>query len=417
MNRIPLQSQEILTLDRPYQIEQCIGKGQTCLVYMASASGPGNSRQKVLIRELYPASSGWVRKGQRLSGAKPAADSRQPVDPASRWKEPFVKTCSMMIEISQDILGAQGVYPMGMHEANGTLYLVQNWQGTALLETYRPQNVREVFRLCLSACQIAEKLHEQSYVLLDLKPDNLLVLPEFQALCLIDFDSIVCADGRQPIRSTPGFSAPELAKNTYSFSSDIYSVGALLFWMLFGKSARAKDGEHRAEYPFEESPYASQLNAPYVQRQLTDFFHQTLCAWPKGRLESMKEVKERLQQLIGLSNPDRSRVCFWKADVAARAPGRDREISQLQKHLEEASLFQLYGLAGIGKSSLAAQALRNREEIIWLYPRDSLRQMLADDLMFSIEGMRPEMQERQDEYVLRKLSLLKSAPSRYAVCH
>jgi hypothetical protein len=77
----------------------------------------------------------------------------------------------------------------------------------------------------------------------DLKPDNI-ILKGNGEVKLVDFGTvfILYSDGKRAIRSgTPGFSAPELlAGRECSESSDIFSLGALLYFLLTGEAPNDK---------------------------------------------------------------------------------------------------------------------------------------------------------------------------------
>jgi serine/threonine protein kinase len=79
----------------------------------------------------------------------------------------------------------------------------------------------------------------------DLKPENIIICPETKAIKIIDFGLATCIDEPSYIFircGTPGFIAPEilkikdLATARLGVESDMFSVGAIYYRMLYGKA-------------------------------------------------------------------------------------------------------------------------------------------------------------------------------------
>lgn len=94
--------------------------------------------------------------------------------------------------------------------------------------------------------------------------------------------------------------------------------------------------------------------------------------------------------------------------------GREQELEQIARMLEDQNKLFLVGMGGIGKSELVRQFLhKNRERfrmVIWLTFADSIEATIGDDHALRIEGLSkdlfPEMSQK--EYFERKLELLKN---------
>jgi eukaryotic-like serine/threonine-protein kinase len=120
-------------------------------------------------------------------------------------------------------------------------YLVMEWvDGPTLADWLAdvdpdPDRMLEVFR---DACTAVSAAHRQLVVHGDIKPSNLIVTSEGQVR-LLDFGVAKLLDAGAGLELsdalTPGFSAPEqMAAEPISTASDIYSLGAMLHWMVFG---------------------------------------------------------------------------------------------------------------------------------------------------------------------------------------
>lgn len=126
---------------------------------------------------------------------------------------------------------------------DGRPYLVMEWvDGRTVGEWGQrgdllPERYLEVF---VEVCDAVSFAHRALIVHGDIKPSNLAInragqvkLLDFGVARLLDQD-----DGTPPSPSalTPGFSAPEqVAGQGVTTASDVYSLGALLHWMVFGK--------------------------------------------------------------------------------------------------------------------------------------------------------------------------------------
>ena len=95
-------------------------------------------------------------------------------------------------------------------------------------------------------CRILVYLHSlkpNPILHLDLQPKNLLVCHE--QVKLLDFDHADFLDGanREPVRfGTPGYAAPEQSGDMeLGVYTDVYQIGALLFWLLTGETMERGD--------------------------------------------------------------------------------------------------------------------------------------------------------------------------------
>lgn len=129
-------------------------------------------------------------------------------------------------------------------------YLIEEFlEGDSFYDLIREKghlNQDTVIRYGIQICDLVQYLHsaEQIPILyLDLQPKNLLVCHE--QVKLLDFDHADFLDGanRELVRfGTPGYAAPEQSGDMeLGVYTDVYQIGALLFWLLTGETMERGD--------------------------------------------------------------------------------------------------------------------------------------------------------------------------------
>jgi serine/threonine protein kinase len=131
------------------------------------------------------------------------------------------------------------------HADNGQPFLVMEYvDGRPIDEFAAGLSVRQKIALFLQACAAVGYLHRNLIVHRDLKPGNVLVTPDGE-LKLLDFGiakilDVTTDSGMTSLRMlTPDYASPEqVTGSRVSTATDIYSLGALLYRLLTGTSAR-----------------------------------------------------------------------------------------------------------------------------------------------------------------------------------
>jgi eukaryotic-like serine/threonine-protein kinase len=124
---------------------------------------------------------------------------------------------------------------------DGRPYLVMEWVDGPTLDEWiagNPPSRDRMLEVFCDTCTAVSAAHRQLVVHGDIKPSNLIVTAEGQ-IRLLDFGVAKLLDAGSGAELsdalTPGFSAPEqLAAQPVNTAADIYSLGALLHWMVFG---------------------------------------------------------------------------------------------------------------------------------------------------------------------------------------
>lgn len=192
-----------------------------------------------------------------------------------------------------------------------------------LLSYGLPLPEQQVTKWGIELCEAVKYLHEHKPSILhgDIKPSNIMLTME-EHICLIDFNISLIGAGEQSIASgfSPGFSAPEISTrewladaSTYSVTgsgtltplsktgkplvwfqkskidarSDIYSIGATLYCMVFGHGVRYLDN---GKPDFDNNGFR-------VRRGLEYAINRAMNPDSEQRFQSVQEMLEVLKNI------------------------------------------------------------------------------------------------------------------------
>jgi serine/threonine-protein kinase len=135
-------------------------------------------------------------------------------------------------------------------EAGGTPYISMEYlEGVTLKDLIRNRGALPLgigLRVAKQACQGLEAAHHTGVVHRDIKPQNMLILPETGELKIMDFGISRVSEmkgaeaagltGTGMVMGTPDYMPPEQAQGkTADFRADIYSLGVVLFEVFTGR--------------------------------------------------------------------------------------------------------------------------------------------------------------------------------------
>ncbi len=138
--------------------------------------------------------------------------------------------------------GIVDIYEIG--EVRGRSYIVTEFVEGGTLENWRREKrpgFAEVARVCVDICRAVHAVHEGGVLHRDLKPENILIDAKDQ-VHVTDFgiakrDYTTANEERSQLRGSPAYMSPEQAQcEPPSYASDVYSIGAVLHFLLAGKA-------------------------------------------------------------------------------------------------------------------------------------------------------------------------------------
>lgn len=368
------------TLPKLFTLTECIGTGGSCVAYRAV----NEKKLPVKLKQFRPAD---LTPGSDLYGIS---------------EKRFLQACRQqrnMLENSRISNITSGLVSLYWDSDGYPWSVVNNVEGRTLDEQLHQNALHDNIRVLLRLTESIRAYHEAGWLLLDIKPANILVVdsPGIFGVNFFDFDSFISMDEVQDaiargenllLSSSPDYSAPELQSIPIDLrevgpASDRYSVGAILFESLFGRTPDYADALSGSAYPFETifGNLRARLSLE-LQNALEAFLRKTVTLSPRERFASDAEMITVMQRLGKLTEPERVTLSHLLPSPVARFKGRREEIERAKELLLQgkSSLF-LCGFGGIGKTQLAlklAEECRDRFDFCYTVFRGSLRETVLN---------------------------------------
>ncbi|MBE5807260.1 MAG: hypothetical protein E7317_02845 [Clostridiales bacterium] len=408
-----------------YTLSREIGRGGSCIVYDASYADNLGNRKLVRIKECYPHAlqiardeQGALKAAEKDAGAFSLAKARM-VD-AYRKNHALAAT---------DGLANAVAYSADIYEANGTVYTVSVYVDGSTFAAHQGDTLHECISLTLGTARALKRIHEAGYLYLDLKPENILTLKGSRdSVQLFDFDSMISAEAlAQAIRSndpsalrasyTRGYAPLEQQAGRLrqiGRHTDIYSLGAVLFFALWHRTPDPFDCDASAAYDYARMAYADRTYRDALFPALTTFFHRTLASYHADRYQCADDAIAQLEDILALSDEAKPWICSTPIQRPDAFFGRQAELAALGDMLRraEGQVACLWGVGGIGKSTLARRYLTEHagdwDARLWLYDRGDPAAAVADDALVQVNTVRRMREERAGDYLARKLEALRT---------
>ncbi len=188
-------------------------------------------------------------------------------------------------------------------EENGKYYIAMEYlEGKTLRELLElgPFPLEKAFKIMEQLCDALNYAHQKGVIHRDLKPDNLFLLPDGR-LKVTDFgiarilsDPTMTKTGA--VIGSPGYMSPEQVRGEkISRSSDIFSVGVILYEILTGKNPFEAESVTTMIYKIlnEEPPLVNFLK-PEVPVKVGEVIKKAMSKNPQDRFSSTDELKKEL---------------------------------------------------------------------------------------------------------------------------
>lgn len=211
------------------------------------------------------------------------------------------------------------------HAPDGAFYYVMEYiEGLnlgELVQRYGPLDPGRVIYLLRQVCAALAEAHAAGLVHRDIKPGNLMVTQQsglFDVLKILDFglvqqtappegDDKLTQSGL--VMGTPGYMSPEQATGMADVRSDIYSLGAVGYFLLSGHAPFAGRGIQQIVTSLTQEPAPLRELRPSVPGGLEIAIHRCLRRNPDERFPNI--------QLLDKALADCACAATWNSDEAA----------------------------------------------------------------------------------------------------
>ena len=400
-----------------YTITDELARGGSSIVYNAYYIDNLGERKTVRIKECYPFQCNLQRNPD---GGLLIPDTERDLFAEAKRK------MRRAYQLGNAFFLADGLTNLtantyNIFDANNTQYVVSAYAQGQELSYERYSTVKDSIAAVKSAANAICRIHNRGYLYLDIKPGNILTLEGTTELIqLFDFDAVVpmsdITELSDKISYTKGFAALELQRGDCKHigtHTDVYGIGALLFYMLFDRAPDAFDCGTDAEYNFSKSKLAGDNYPDQLAFRLTDFFHHTLADYYLDRFSNMETVVEKLSELQTLADSSACYLISTKLHTSGLFLGRESETAWITNRLvgRPDGCGFVVGMGGIGKSTLVCRCLRQcapkLDSVLYLDFRGTLEKTICDDYAVHINGVQKDKSETEPAYFDRKLGILR----------
>lgn len=385
---------------RQYTVLDTLGKGANTAAFLAECRY-GGLATRCILKEYVPHNSDAFEKG----------------------KARFISSGRLQNKLRQ-ITALNNQTPPVSHvfEANGTAYIDVACYSGKTLNKLDDLTLPQYMAICRTIAKTVGYYHRAGLLCLDLKPENIFILQNApndtitQLVEFIDFDSvreIGEIDSAAEFSYTREWSAPEqqdpYSVKKLSCAADIYAVGEIAFYLLFGR--HSTESEHRgfSKYPFEECKreYRKYVERPDIRKLFTELFRNSIRSSAANRFSSIDEAEELLGRIV-TEMERKDYIIPVLPFVSPDFVGRDTELRQIAESLSREPVLYITGIGGIGKSTLIKNFIsRHRTEydvIVYLEYDGDIRHTFSDDMQLQISTVSRQDGEPLEAYYSRKLT-------------
>ncbi len=302
-----------------------------------------------------------------------------------------------------ELVAQQGQWFFSMELIDGVEFIEYVRWGVPQLTRGSDQRPPDFSRLRTATIQLVEgllALHRAGKLHRDVKPQNVLVTPEGRVV-LLDFGLIaqLSAEGEywsSTVHGTPPYISPEqLCGKPVSTASDWYSVGAMLYEGVTGRSPFGGPVHDLLATKLSEEPTPPHLQYPFVPGELS-----LLCAQLMRRDPGERPTGQDIIRVLEQLQPEPVRLTPDRLTPVSTPPPKSPPLVGRTDHLEflwdavfetkqgQAVTVHVKGPSGIGKSALVNRFIdevRREEQAVILsgrcYARESVPYKALDSLV------------------------------------
>ncbi len=361
---------------KEYLLESCIGTGASCVAYKAI----GEDDIPVKLKQFRP--EGMSKKDRLYQAAE------------KRFIQAYQQQISMMRDEKTAAVttGLYGLY----HDEQGFLWTSVSAMVGRTLDTLLQENsLNNNLKILRNLAESIKAYHEAGWLLLDVKPENVLVIDSLglHGINFFDFDSFIQIEElkraintgeKLMLSASEAYSAPELLEpevnlREIGITVDFYSIGAILYTAVLGKRPDIYDCLPDTEFDFTTTRESKREELSIeVQNALIGFFRHTLTMSPGGRYKTDDELIKAVVGLLQLADVSKPRLSRGIPHALCSFVGREKERKELAEAIRSsAAPLYVSGMGGIGKTQLllkTAEDLREEYDFYFVSYKGSVRE-------------------------------------------
>ena len=254
------------------------------------------------------------------------------------------------------------VHDFGHSDDQKPFFTMEYVEGEEWQSLIQGSDLSDFLSAIFEVCATLDFLHCKGIIHGDVKPSNILVIRSPEGRPGIKFTDFGLAESDKPKestwwRGTLGYLAPEIIRGEkYSHQADLYSLGVLVYEILFGK--RPFEEENLSELARSHLEREVALpDQPLLPARLKNLILKLLEKDPIDRHFSARKVLGEIEKIPGVGSrdmiPSLERSLIRSRDFV----GREQELSALSEALSRTptgagSLILISGESGIGKTRL-----------------------------------------------------------------
>lgn len=371
-----------------------IGKGASCVVYDAVRVA-GDKQYKIRLKQFNPLFSNYDVK-RFEAGAK--------------------KNIKIQNVISNSTSKVFGV----CRDENQNPFVIVDYDDGIELSKCNNISLLDFADVCKNTAIALKKYHELGWLHLDIKPSNILMINSdgMKGVKFFDFDSVIekveieCKD--VVISCSQNYAAPEVLqnkRNRISEKSDFYSIGAMMFEFLFGRAPNSMDRSVvSSNRDFSKAEALNGIN-PKIESLLKTFLNKTIVSSPARRYDSDDELIDALQKIVEVAGEKHYLISTLPMNNTYFV-GRENELAEIHKNLQESNAVFISGIGGIGKSELArAYVIKHKNEfstVSFGVLVNDIMTFVNDDTIINIANYSNNGELTEEQYFGSKLIKLSS---------
>lgn len=281
-----------------YTINKKLSTGGFSVVYLAYT----NDGMPVAIKEFFPNTLHLRTKGTHVD----FINMRE----KHRFQE-GLKAFKDETEIVMRLKHRNIIEIINFFETNGTAYLVMPYEYGCTLSKFinieKDVTEQEILSIIEGVFSAVQMFHENNIIHLDLKPGNIWIRPNKEAL-ILDFGTARIIDdpvkSKQPPMHTPGYAAPEQHKEFFQPArvgvwTDYYGLGATLYALIERRSPEPSPGLLIKNTSIKlQDERKGQVSASTLD--IIETLMQT--DWNKRKNINLKEVISKISKIQAISN-------------------------------------------------------------------------------------------------------------------